>query len=63
MQGSTSTATVSTILTNVTSVVTEAVSWIGSYVGAITSNPLILTFVILSIAGMGVGLIRRLIRL
>lgn len=64
MQGSTTTtATVSTILTNVTSVVTEAVTWITSYVGAITSNPLILTFVILSIAGMGVGLIRRLIRL
>lgn len=63
MQGSASTATVSTILSNVTAVVTEAVDWIGSYVGAITSNPLILTFVILSIAGMGVGLIRRLIRL
>lgn len=58
-----STATVATILTNVTAVVTESVSWIGSYVGAVTSNPLILTFVILSIAGMGVGLIRRLIRL
>lgn len=63
MQGSTTTATVGTILTNVTSVVTESVNWITSFVGAITSNPLILTFVILSIAGMGVGLIRRLIRL
>lgn len=42
--------------------VTGAVGWITSYVGAITSNPLILGFVILLIVGMGVGLIRRLIR-
>lgn len=41
----------------------EAVTWITSYVGAITSNPLILLFVLLLIAGMGVGLIRRLVRI
>ena len=57
-----STASVTTITSNVTSIVTAA-SWIETYVGVIMDNPLILTFVVLSIAGMGVGLIRRMIRL
>ena len=52
-----------TITSNVTSIVTAAASWIETYVGVIMDNPLILTFVVLSIAGMGVGLIRRMIRL
>lgn len=54
--------TVSTILSNVTSFVTEGVKWVGSFAGAITSNPLILTFVIVSFVGIGVGLIKRLTR-
>lgn len=53
---------VAQIVENVTTIVTGAVTWITSYVGAITTNPLILTFVLLLIAGMGVGLIRRLVR-
>lgn len=59
----TTTTTVATILEAVTSFVTSSVGWITSYAGAITSNPLILTFVIMAIAGMGVGLIRRLVRI
>jgi hypothetical protein len=58
-----STASVTTITSNVTSIVTAAAGWIETYVGVIMDNPLILTFVVLSIAGMGVGLIRRMIRL
>ena len=54
---------IATILTNVSSLVTEAIKWVGSFVGAITSNPLILMFVIVAFVGLGVGLIRRLIRL
>lgn len=54
---------VSTILGNVTSFVTSAVSWVGSFVGVITDNPLLLTFVIVSFVGMGVGLIKRLVRI
>lgn len=42
---------------------TAAVGWIGQYVNAITGNPLIEMFVIVSFVGLGVGLIRRLIRL
>lgn len=55
--------TVSTLLGDVTSFVTSAVTWIGSFVGAITSNPLILMFVIVAFVGLGVGLIGRLIHL
>lgn len=51
------------ILTNVTTIVTSAVTWITSFVGAITDNPLILMFVLVSFVGLGVGLLRRLIRL
>lgn len=55
--------TLASIIGDVGSLVTAAVSWIGSFVGAITGNPLILMFVIVGFVGLGVGLIKRLIRL
>lgn len=55
--------TLATLITDIGSMVTGAVSWITSYVGAITSNPLILAFVIIAFVGLGVGLINRLIKL
>ena len=54
---------IATILSNVSALVTEAIKWVSSFVGAITSNPLILMFVIVAFVGLGVGLIRRLVRL
>ena len=51
------------IISDIGSIVTGAVSWVGSFVGAITDNPLILMFVIIGFVGLGVGLIKRLIRL
>lgn len=56
-------ASMATIISDVGSIVTAAVGWIGDYVGAITSNPLLLMFVIVAFVGLGVGLIRRLIAL
>lgn len=56
------TVTIATIVGNVTTLVTEAIKWVGSFVGAITSNPLILMFVIVAFVGLGVGLIKRLVR-
>lgn len=53
----------SAIIADVNSLVTAAIGWVGDYVGAVTDNPLILMFVIVSFVGLGVGLIRRLIRL
>lgn len=55
--------TLAAIVNNVGSLVTAAVSWVGSFVGAITDNPLILMFVIVGFVGLGVGLIKRLTRL
>lgn len=63
LQGTAAAATMTTLLTDVGSIVTQAVTWIGQFTGAITSNPLIEMFVIVSFVGLGVGLIRRLIRL
>lgn len=55
--------TIATIVGNVTTLVTEAIKWVGSYVGVITSNPLLLMFVIVAFVGLGVGLIKRLVRI
>lgn len=57
------TVTVATIIANVTSIVTAAVGWVGQFVTLITGNPLLLMFVISGFAGLGVGLIKRIIRL
>lgn len=55
--------TMAAIIADITSVVTAAISWVGSFVTTITSNPLILLFVIVAFVGLGVGLLSRLIRL
>lgn len=55
--------TIATILTQVSSIVTSGITWVGQFVGAITGNPLILMFVLVSFVGLGIGLIKRLIRL
>lgn len=49
------------IITDVGSIVTGAVSWLGSFASAITANPIIEFFVLMSAVGLGVGLLRRLI--
>ena len=51
----------STIMTAVSTIVTEAIKWIGEFTTAITGNPLLLAFVVVSFVGLGVGLIRRII--
>lgn len=53
--------TMSAILSDITSVVTASIGWINSFVGAITSNPLLLLFVVVAFVGLGIGLIRRII--
>lgn len=50
------------ILADAGSMVTSSVTWIGSFIDAITSNPLIEAFVIVSFVGLGIGLIQRLVR-
>lgn len=55
--------TVSSILTDVGSLVTAAIGWVGQFANAITGNPLLLIFVVAAFVGLGVGLISRIIRL
>lgn len=59
------------ILSNVGLIVTSAVEWVGDFAGVITAtttegalvNPIIFVFVALSLAGIGVGFLKRLMRL
>lgn len=51
------------MLANVTTFVTESISWIESFVGVIVAQPLLLMFVIVAFVGLGIGLIGRLIHL
>lgn len=50
----------STILTNVGSIVTASVGWVGQFVDMITGNDLLLMFALVPIVGLGVGLLKRL---
>lgn len=51
------------IITAITSVVTASVGWVEAFVGVITKQPLLLMFVIVGFVGLGVGLIKRLLRI
>lgn len=51
------------ILSAIGSIVTAAIGWVGSFVTVVTSNPLILIFVIVAFVGLGVGLLSRLMHL
>lgn len=55
--------TMADIVANITSLVTAAISWMTSYVSAITSNNLLMLFILFGFIGTGVGLIKRIIRL
>ena len=61
MTGTPATYSISTMMTDIGSWVTSSISWIQSFVGAITDNKLILGFVLVALIGTGVGLINRLI--
>lgn len=51
------------LITNVTSLVTAGLGWMGDVVGEITTagNELILIFVLLPLVGLGIGFLKRLI--
>lgn len=57
------TTAITTILSTVTSLVTEAIDWLELFAGAIVGNELLLIFVVTAFVGLGIGLIKRIIRL
>lgn len=59
----TETVTVATIVAAIGDIFTEAISWVTAVGTAITGNPLLLFFVLLSCVGLGVGLFKRLINI
>lgn len=55
--------TLASILTDVGSVVTSALSWAGDVVDFIVANPIVMIFVIVPLVGLGIGMVRRMISL
>lgn len=53
----------STILTNIGSVVTSAITWMGDYLSLITKsgNEILFVFTVIPLVGLGIGLVRRMI--
>lgn len=56
-------STLSTVLADISAVVTATVGWIGDYMGAITAtgNELLLVFFAIPLVGIGIGAIKRLV--
>lgn len=54
-----------TLISNIGALVTASTQWVGTAIGQITAsgNELILLFVLFSFVGVGIGLVKRLIRL
>lgn len=53
--------TIATILADIGSIFTEAISWVGEVASKVVSSPILLIFVIIPLVGLGVGLFRRLL--
>lgn len=51
------------ILSNISLIVTEAITWVGDFVGVVVGQPLLLAFVLVAFVGLGIGLIQRLIHM
>lgn len=51
------------VIQNITEIVTAVITWISSYMGAITAsgNELLLVFFALPLVGLGIGAIKRLV--
>lgn len=51
------------VLSSVSSIITSAIEWLSAFVLCIVSNPLLLVFVVCVFVGLGIGLVKRIIRL
>lgn len=63
MDGETVVTGLAAIIASIGQVVTACITWIGSYMGAITAegNELLLIFFALPLVGLGIGAIKRLV--
>ena len=55
----------SSLLSNIGSVVTAAIGWMGDYLELITAsgNEILFVFCVIPLVGLGIGLVRRMISL
>ena len=53
-------ATMSSILTDIGTIVTQAITWCSSFIGEITSQPLLLLFTLLSCSLFGIHILKSL---
>lgn len=53
--------TMGAILSNVGTIFSTSVSWVGTVADTITSTPILLLFVVMPLVGLGIGLFKRLI--
>lgn len=51
------------LLSTITTILSSIVNWTQSVISMITSNPLILLFVIMGVALIAIGVVKRLLRL
>ena len=54
--------TLASLLTDIGSVFSTAISWVGDVAETIVSNPLLLIGCIIGFVGIGIGLFKRLMR-
>lgn len=55
--------TLATILTDIGSVVTQAISWAGDVVDFVVARPLVMVFIAIPLVGLGIGMVKRMISL
>lgn len=56
-------ATVTSVLTDIGTVVTQAMQWATSVAEFIVGTPIVMVFISVALVGLGVGLIKRMISL
>lgn len=63
MEGEAATMTMATLISDITSVFTAAIGWVGTVADTVAGEPLLLMGVIIGFVGLGVGLFRRLLNI
>lgn len=51
--------TLASLITDMTAFVTGLLGWMNSLIGFVTGNPVLLVFLLISLAGIVIGIVRR----
>jgi hypothetical protein len=55
--------TVATVLADVNTIFTQALTWVGNVSSTVSANPIMLIPILLPLVGLGIGFFKRLINL